>query len=70
MDTQVSVCSGALHIASQTKCSNAEFECLLNRQWAVFLAKILLKSEQACAKTIIFAAIDFSLQNVSGVYLS
>lgn len=30
----------------------------------------MFKSEQACADTIIFAAIDFSCQNISGVYLS
>lgn len=40
------------------------------RKLAVFLAKILLKTEQACADTIIFAAIDFSCQNTSGIYLS
>lgn len=47
-----------------------KFNFALIRQWTVFLAKILLKSDQACANTIIFAAIDFSLQNISGVYLS
>lgn len=40
------------------------------RQWVIFLTKIFLKTERACASTIIFAAIDFSLQNISGVYLS
>lgn len=43
---------------------------ILIRQWAVFLAKILLKSDRACANAIIYAAIDFSLQNISGVYLT
>ncbi|XP_055325566.1 uncharacterized protein LOC129579481 [Sitodiplosis mosellana] len=37
---------------------------------AKFLSNILCKSDRACADTIIFAAIDISVQNLSGIYLS
>lgn len=42
----------------------------MTRQLAILFAKVLCKSEEACAESIIYAAIDFSLQNLSGIYIS
>lgn len=42
----------------------------LYRDALVCLANAVFKSEEACAESIVYAALDFSLQNISGLYLS
>lgn len=36
----------------------------------ILLSKLLCKSEYACAQTILFAALDFNVQNIGGIYIS